>query len=136
MVMYLTNILFFGGYGEDDIQMTSILEIDNMGDTLKIEVSESTTASDVVDIVNAKWPGCAELIEKIAASTDTTVADVEYSMEKLTRITQRIDFRSAMSGLESLNSAIAEKKRKQKAIDRIAWEAERQQRYQKGGHFK
>lgn len=29
-----------------------------------------------------------------------------------------------------------EQKRKQKAIDRIAWEAERQQRYQKGGHFK
>lgn len=26
--------------------------------------------------------------------------------------------------------------RKKKAIDRIAWEAERQQRYRKGGHFK
>jgi len=72
----------------------------------------------------------------VAASTDTTVADVEYSMEKLCGITQRIDFRSVVSGLESLNFTIEEQKRKQKAIDRIAWKAEDKQRYQKGGHWK
>ena len=31
---------------------------------------------------------------------------------------------------------IKEQKRKQKHIDRLAWEGERRQRYQKGGHWK
>jgi hypothetical protein len=75
-------------------------------------------------------------IRRIAASTDTTVEDVTNSIEKLSGSTQRIDFRSVASGLESLNFAIEEQKRKQKAIDRIAWKAEAAQRRAKGMHFK
>jgi len=75
-------------------------------------------------------------IERMASSTDTTVEDVIHSIEKLCRTTQGIDFRSAMSGLESLNDAIQEQKRKQKAIDRIAWKAEAAQRHAKRGNWK
>ncbi len=38
------------------------IEVTNEGETLKINVTDSTTASDVCEIVNAKWPGTACLI--------------------------------------------------------------------------
>ncbi len=37
---------------------------------------------------------------------------------------------------DSIDRDLNEQKRNQKHIDRLAWEAERRQRYQKGGHFK
>lgn len=82
------------------------LEITNEGETIKIETGNTTTASDVIDILNGKWPGCAKLIE-------------------ITRLVQYDPIKE-----------IENQKRKQKSIDRIAWKAERQKRYQKGGHFK
>jgi hypothetical protein len=72
----------------------------------------------------------------MTSSTDTTVEDVIHSIEKLCRITQRIDFHKAMSGLESLNAAIEAEKRRQKAIDRIAWKAAAAQRHAKRGNWK
>lgn len=96
--------------------MTTAIEIENWdGDSITIDVAESTTASDVVDIINGRWPGCARLLSR-------SISD--------------IDCRNAIDGLQSISDQIKDQKRKQKAIDRVAWEAERQQRYQKGGHFK
>lgn len=77
-----------------------------------------------------------EMIEKIAASTSITVDDVIYSIERLSITTPEIDYQKFIAGLQSINDQIKEQKRKQKAIDRIAWEAERWQRYQKGGKWK
>lgn len=37
---------------------------------------------------------------------------------------------------DSIDRDLNEQKRKQKHIDRIAWEVERQQRYRKGGKWK
>ncbi|MCK9568944.1 hypothetical protein M0R72_08385 [Candidatus Pacearchaeota archaeon] len=85
--------------------MTNAIQINNMGETIEIKITNSTTASDVVGIVNDQWPGTSRLV-----SCDI-IRPTEAKISK-------------------------EQKRKQKAIDRMAWEGERRQRYQKGGHFK
>jgi len=84
--------------------MASSIKINNRGETIEIVITNSTTASDVVGIVNATWPGTARL-----ASCDI-IRPTEAKISK-------------------------EQKRKQKAIDRMAWEGERRQRYQKGGKW-
>jgi len=91
---------------------TTILEIDYLGEPLKIDISDSTTASDVCDFVNDHWPGCARLL----------LPD--------------INFQKAIAGFNSINESITDQKRKQKSIDRIAWKVEAAQRYQKGGHWR
>lgn len=90
--------------------MTSSIEINNMGETIKIVITESTTASDVVGIVNDMWPGTARLISEMGEA-----------------------FQVAMKSVEELAK---EQKREQKHIDRIAWKAEAAQRRAKGGHWK
>ncbi len=95
--------------------MTGSIEINDMGEIFTFEVNETTTASEVVDIINGRWPGCARLLSR-------SISD--------------IDCRKAIDSLQSISNQIKEQKRKQKAIDRIAWEAERRQRYQKGGKWK
>jgi hypothetical protein len=79
-----------------------------------------------------------DTIERVAVATRTSVADVRNCIHSLILDTIGLSdaFENAMPGLESLNFAIEEQKRKQKHIDRIAWEGERRQRYQKGMHFK
>ncbi len=89
----------------------SIIEVTNEGETLKIDVTDSTTASDVIDILNAKWSGCAKL-----------------ALKTLDEITRRIQC-DPVKDLE-------EQKRKQKEIDRIAWKAEAAQRLAKGRQWK
>jgi hypothetical protein len=64
----------------------------------------------------------------------TTYASTGTIELKLTDDT--IDFRNARSDFKSFNDVIKKQTREQKAIDRVAWEGERQQRYQKGGHWK
>jgi len=79
-----------------------------------------------------------DIIERVAATTRTSVADVRNCIYSLILDTTGLSdaFENAMPGLKSLNSVIEEQKRKQKAIDRIAWRAEAQQRRDKGMHFK
>lgn len=89
--------------------MTSSIEIDNMGETIEIVITDSTTASDVVGIVNGMRPGTARL------RSDMIITECVQPMPA---------------------EIVKEQKRKQKSIDRIAWEGERRQRYQKGMQFK
>lgn len=42
--------------------MTTAIEINNMDEIFTFDITETTTASDVVDIVNDRWPGCARLL--------------------------------------------------------------------------
>jgi len=58
--------------------------------------------------------------------------------ESLDRLTARISmmtgaFQIATKSIEGIAKA---EKRRQKAIDRVAWKAESKQRFQKGMHFK
>ncbi|MCK9571234.1 hypothetical protein M0R72_19960 [Candidatus Pacearchaeota archaeon] len=79
-----------------------------------------------------------DIAERAAVVTRTSVADVRNCIYSLILDTTGLSdaFENAMPGLESLNSAIEEQKRKQKSIDRIAWRAETQQRFNKGRKFK
>jgi hypothetical protein len=83
------------------------LEVTNEGETLKIETGDTTTASDVIDSLNAKWPGTARPYPIICEYVPPTVEEI-----------------------------IKEQKRKQKAIDRMAWKAEAAQRHAKRGNWK
>lgn len=78
----------------------------------------------------------ADLVEGVTSATDTTVADVRRSIERLAGTILKINPHKAIAGLESLNAAIEEQKRKQKSIDRIAWKAEAAQRHAKRGNWK
>lgn len=46
------------------------------------------------------------------------------------------DWKKAKPNFQEIADDARKKRAKQHAIDRIAWEAERQQRYQKGGKWK
>jgi hypothetical protein len=90
----------------------SVLEFQYVGEPLKIGFDETTTASDVIKIVNARWPGTAKLLSD-------SIAD-----------------KALCDALKTINEAVKAERRRQKVIDRIAWKAENKQRFQKGWHFK
>lgn len=92
----------------------SILEVSADGEPLKIEVNETTIADDVVKIINRRWPGTARVLADNIADMDNAFRDASGTIEE----------------------AFEAEKRKQKAIDRIAWKAEAEQRRANGGHWR
>lgn len=93
----------------------SILEVQGDGGPLKIEVTTSTTASEVVDIINAKWPGSARLMPTDGELHFTEKFGSWYE-EETTRMERHY--------------------RKIAKADKIAKKAEAAQRRAKGGHRK
>jgi hypothetical protein len=79
-----------------------------------------------------------DTIERMAAALRTSVSDVRNCMQSLSvTITESsTKWQDAMASFDSIDDVIKAEKRRQKAIDRIAWKAEAAQRRAKGMHFK
>jgi hypothetical protein len=93
--------------------VTSAIEINNMGKLLKVDITDDTTSSELCDIINNVWSGCAHLASEIDLMGNA--------------------FHDAARSVELVSDA---QKRKQKHIDRIARDAEAAQRRAKGGKWK
>ena len=66
------------------------LEINNMGETIKIDVTETTTINDVIRILNDVWPGCAHLAGGLNNSIKETLFKNQLKAEDRERKANRI----------------------------------------------